>query len=47
MMYEFELWQDGIMVASVVSKDREAAYRDIKHYAMVYSQDGPVEIKEK
>ncbi len=44
--YEFELIQDGISVASASSTDRGAAFREIQHYAMMYEQDGPVEIKE-
>ena len=42
---EFELVQDGIPVASAFGS-REDAWREIKHYAAEYSQDGPVEIYE-
>ena len=45
-MAEFELWQDEMVVASVVSEDRASARREIEHYAMMYGQDGPVEIRE-
>lgn len=41
----FELWQDGMMVANA-SGPRDRAKSEIEHYAFVYSQDGPVEIKE-
>lgn len=44
-MHEFEVWQDGIMVASAVCDDRGRALAEIMHYAMIYSQDGPVEIR--
>jgi hypothetical protein len=39
------LWQDGIEVASVTAQTAEDADREIAHYAMVYGQDGPVEIR--
>jgi len=41
----FELWQDGMMVAGAVGPRTRAA-REINHYALVYGQDGPVEIRE-
>lgn len=44
--YEFELWQGGIVVASVSAPSREEAEDEINHYAMMYRQDGPVEIRE-
>lgn len=40
----FEVWQDGVMVASA-SGPREAAFSEALHYAMVYGQDGPCQIK--
>lgn len=42
-----ELWQDGIMVASVSGPTEASVDREIQHYAMMYVQDGPVEIKFK
>ena len=46
MHAEYRLIQDGQPVAwtdgPIVS-----AYREIKHYAAVYSQDGPVHIEQK
>jgi len=42
---EFELVQYGVSVASATGK-REDAWREIQHYAAVYSQDDPVEIYE-
>ena len=44
--YEFELWQDGCPVAKASAKNRDAALCEIGHYAMVYSQDGPVSVYE-
>lgn len=44
--HEFEVWQDGLPVASASSEDRAAAVREALHYAAVYSQDGPVSIYE-
>ena len=43
-MFEYELWQGGEAVAWVSANTQEAALREITHYAMVYSQDGPVQI---
>lgn len=42
----FDLYQDGLRVASVTA-DRASAFQQINHYAAVYSQDGPVEIRER
>ncbi len=42
---EFEIWQDGMMVAGC-SGPREWAKAEANHYALVYSQDGPVEIRD-
>ena len=39
------LEQGGIMVAKVESTDKEQCEREINHYAMMYSQDGPFSIK--
>ena len=46
----YELWEierdhSELMVACV-SGPAEDAFREIKHYAMVYGQDGPVEIRK-
>lgn len=45
--YTYELWQDGIMVASVCGGTEEQARREIEHYAMQYVVDGPVEIRPR
>lgn len=41
---EFEVWQDGMMVASG-SGPRDRAMAEMAHYATVYGQDGPVAVK--
>ncbi len=47
MKYQYDLIQNGMVVASVIAPTRKAALKDISHYALIYGQDGPVEIKEK
>lgn len=42
---EFELWQDEMPVA-MSSGPREAALAEMRHYAAVYGQDGPVTVYE-
>jgi len=44
--YEFEVWQGDGPIAFTTSADRAKALREAKHYALVYSQDGPVKIAE-
>jgi len=36
---DWEIWQDGMCVA------KSSGAADAFHYAMIYSQDGPVELK--
>ncbi len=43
---EYRLIQDGQLVVKVVASDDDAL-REIRHYAAVYSQDGPVKIQFK
>jgi hypothetical protein len=43
--YKFQLWQDGMKVAEVSSASIATARREIEHYAMIYRQDGEVEIR--
>lgn len=45
MTHAYGLFQDGMMVASVYCERLYDAQREIAHYAMVYGQDGPVEIQ--
>lgn len=42
---EFELWQEGLCVSTAFGP-REQARAEILHYAMMFGQDGPVEIFE-
>lgn len=42
---EFEIWQDGEVVAAGITTNAKAAFQEADHYALVYGQDGPVEIK--
>lgn len=43
--YRYELIQDGMVVASVEASTEEQAKREIDRCALVYSQNGPVEIR--
>ena len=43
--YTFELWQNGVMVASVDGPSLDRARAEIMHYAAMYAQDGPCEIR--
>ena len=38
-----EVWQDGLCVASVNARPDDVR-REAQHYALIYSQDGPVRI---
>ena len=40
---DIEVWQDGMCVAKVSAHEADAM-REAAHYAMVYGQDGPVEV---
>ena len=44
--FEFEVVQNGQVVAGVGGPNREAALKEAMHYAMVYGQDGPCEIRD-
>ena len=37
--------QSGVVVASVIGRDREQVERETMHYALIYAQDGPVTVK--
>ncbi|HSV24659.1 MAG TPA: hypothetical protein VLJ17_16725 [Xanthobacteraceae bacterium] len=43
--YELEVWQSGLMVASVHGPDFDFVHGEAMHYALQYAQDGPVEIR--
>lgn len=42
---EFEVWQDNQPVAWVSAYSLAEAAREASHYAAVYQQDGPVEVR--
>lgn len=44
--YQFEVWQDGTCIAEVSASDLGDALREARHYAAMYSQDGPVQVFE-
>jgi hypothetical protein len=39
--WEFEVEQEGLIVAEGSAPDEETARREAMHYAMMYVQDGP------
>lgn len=44
--FEFDVWQEGGVVASVSAASEDAALREAMHLAMMYAQDGPpVEVR--
>jgi hypothetical protein len=43
--YELEVFQNGEWCAGVSGADWERVYADAMHYALVYAQDGPTEIR--
>jgi len=45
-MVTYQLKQDGLIVVEVTGSE-EQAKKEINHYAMIYSQDGEVEIIKK
>lgn len=45
MKYKYQLFQHGVMVAQIESASEQQAEKEINHYAIMYCQDGPVQIK--
>lgn len=45
-LYRYKLMQNGIQVAMVEAPNKDEAFGEIQHYAMIYGQDGPVKIVE-
>ena len=45
--YSYALYQDGVKVAQVYAASDKKAKSEIAHYALMYGQDGPVEIKRQ
>lgn len=42
----YEVWQGGMRVASCCGPDH-IALKEISHYAALYEQEGPIEIKKR
>jgi len=45
MSYHLEIWHSGKHCASVDGDDWARVYADAQHYAFVYGQDNPTEIR--
>ncbi|HEY8353813.1 MAG TPA: hypothetical protein VIK69_02210 [Methylophilaceae bacterium] len=43
--YEYEVWQDGALQAGGRETDYASAKSEANHYAMMYAQDGPIEVR--
>ena len=43
--YEYEVWQGHAWQAGGSTETPEAAIAEADHYAMMYGQDGPVEVR--
>jgi hypothetical protein len=43
----YEVIQDGVVVASAWSRNEGQARMEAAHYAAMYAQDGPVELRLK
>jgi hypothetical protein len=44
-LYEFEIWQDDMLVVSGGAQRASDALQEADHYQLMYGQDGPVEIR--
>lgn len=45
--FRANLIQEGVIVASVDAASQQECEREIRHYALIYGQDGPVRIERK
>lgn len=45
--YIAKIKQDGIIVVEIDAPTKKRAIEEIQHYAMLYSQDGDIEIIKK
>ena len=45
--YEFSIIQGGVQVAAGSCASKREAEREANHYALMYSQDGPVTVEVK
>lgn len=43
--YEYEVWQDDSLQASGSTSDYATAKSEADHYALMYGQDAPVEVR--
>ncbi|HEY8355725.1 MAG TPA: hypothetical protein VIK69_12015 [Methylophilaceae bacterium] len=43
--YEYEVWQDGMVKAGGREDDYDSAKSEANHYARMYANDGPVEVR--
>jgi hypothetical protein len=43
--YNLEIWQNGEWCAGVSGDDWKRVYAEAMHYALMYGQDGPTEIR--
>jgi hypothetical protein len=43
--YRVELWWNGEFAAAVEGKSLKSIEREIAHYAMIYGQDGSLEVR--
>lgn len=43
--YEYEVWQGDVLQAGGSTTDYASAKSEANHYAMMYSPDGPVEVR--
>ena len=43
--YSFRIIQDGMTVVSASGTDQRQLKAEAAHYAMMYAQDGPVQVK--
>ena len=44
--HKYRLLQDGLIVAFTEASTDEQAKREIMHYAMIYSEDGPIKVQK-
>lgn len=45
--YEYQVIQDGVVVASAWGQNRDRVLAEASHYAAQYAQDGPIELRIK
>lgn len=45
-IYEFEIEQRGVVNVVVAGADAKQMQQEVRHYVAIYSQDGPVKVKQ-